>query len=255
MNLKEQLDELRYRLLRDTSNIIAGYKKDFLYSDDQLLRYIREAEYKFARETHILQDSVSPLLTQVILKTGVSVYELNCAVFEVVSARYDTCITDLTRTGHFELYNRSTGEDTFDLYTVSNQTQDTGAPMAFSTDEGSVGKNFGASVNLKVYPTPSATEDGNKVYLRVCRLPMRSYGIDKMESSACEFPLDYQLDVLSWAAFRALEGLDADKGAPIPAEKHRLNFEAAVADAKKKLHRQMHAPMRIGYGGAGLSWR
>lgn len=255
MNLREQLDELRYRLLRDTSNIIAGYKKDFLYSDEQLLRYIREAEYKFARETHILQDSVTPALTQVMLKTDVSTYELNCSVFEVVSARYDTCIIDLTRTGHFELYNRDSGDDTFDLFTVSTQAQEAGAPRAFSTDEGSVGKDFDRAVILKVYPTPSASENGKKVYLRVCRLPMRSYGIDKMDSSACEFPLDYQLDVLSWAAFRALEGLDADKGAPIPAEKHRVNFDAAVADAKKKLHRQMHVPMRIGYGGAGFSWR
>ena len=255
MNLREQLDELRYRLLRDTSNIIAGYKKDFLYSDEQLLRYIREAEYKFARETHILQDSVTPALTQVALKTDVSTYELNCSVFEVVSARYDTCITDLVRSGHYEIYRPATGDDTFDLFTVSNQAQETGAPRAFSTDEGSVGKDFDRAVILKVYPTPSATENGKKVYLRVCRLPMRSYGVDKMESSACEFPLDYQLDVLSWAAFRALEGLDADKGAPIPAEKHRLNFDAAVADAKKKLHRQMHVPMRIGYGGAGFSWR
>lgn len=253
MNLKEQLRELRVRLLRDTSDLIVGYKRDFLYSDSSLLLYIREAEHKFAKETHILRDNTSPLLTQVVLKTGVTNYELHCAVFEVISARYDTEQVDLHRSGHHEI-RTSEKTDTFDLFTVSNQSEETGKPRAFFTDDGSTFKTAEQGVVFSVYPTPTADEDGKKIYLRVHRTPLRSYSEEKMESSMCEFPIEYQLDVLSWAAYRALEGLDADKGAALPAEKHRVSFESAVADAKRKRNRQMHAPMRIAYGGVGFSW-
>lgn len=253
MNLKEQLQELRGRLLRDTSNLIPGYKQDFLYSTTDLLRYIKEAEFKFAKETHVLRESLNPVMTQVVLVAGVKDYELNCAVFEVMSARYDTDRYDLQRSGHHELLDYD-DENTFDILRLSSTTTETGRPRAYYLDEGSVGKDGDASVVFSVYPVPTSAEAGKRIYLRVNRTPIRSYSEEKMDFSHCEFPLEFQLDVLSWAAYRALQGLDADKGAAIPADRHRADFENAVLEAKRRLRRQTSTAMRIGYGGAGFSW-
>jgi len=100
-----------------------------------------------------------------------------------------------------------------------------------------------------VYPTPTVAEAGAIVYLRTTRLPLLV--ISALTAfNAPEIPEEYQIDMLEWAAYKALSNHDADTGniqdnqLVTPAEKHRKNFEDAVQDALQDMKRNTFSPMR-----------
>jgi hypothetical protein len=104
-----------------------------------------------------------------------------------------------------------------------------------------------------VHPAPGADEDGTVLHLRVVRLPLCGYSVDKLQRES-ELPEDYHLDVLSWAAYRALRGFDADTGAPTSADAHKLAFEEAVRQAIRDTRRKLFTPVGVGYGRNGWAW-
>ena len=255
MNLEEQLDELRYNILRDRSDLIAG-DDDSLWSDETLLRYIKDGERRFARQSMILRDSTTPEVTRVVLKNAVQTYPLHPSVLAVISARYtDASGTpyDLQRTGHAIVVQSSPIENLiFDPADPYTSELPPGPPLAYFTDETLVWARR-ATVTLSVYPVPSPTEDGTTLSIRVIRLPMTKYGLDCLDRES-EIPEDYQLDVLEWAAFRAQRNWDGDAGAPTTAEQHRQAFEDAVAKATKEAKRKMYAGTQLAYGANGFTW-
>lgn len=255
MTLQEQLDELRYNVLRDRSDLIQG-DSDSLWSDDTLVRYIGDAERRFARQSLILRDATTPEVTRVVLKSGVQTYPLHRSVLAAISARYlDTSGTpyDLQRTGHAIVVQSSPIEnlifDPADPYTASLPP---GPPLAYFTDETLVYARQ-ARVTLSVYPVPSPTEDGTVLNLRVIRLPMTRYALECLERES-ELPEDYQLDVLEWAAYRAQRTFDGDAGAPTSAEQHKAAFAEAVTAATREAKRKMYAGTQIAYGANGFTW-
>lgn len=252
MNLRDKLTELRNNILRDRSALIAG-SNDQLWDDATLLRYIKEAEYRFARLTLLLSDSTTPEYTQIKLKTGVTTYSLNGLVICVNSARYDTDTGDLQRTGHSVVSQSSQPE--FLSFDPSSATAPTpGRPVAFYTDETLVFANSG-KVTLSVYPAPSADENGKTVYLRVYRRPNTNYTKAALNKDECgEIPEDYELDVLEWAAYRAQRNYDADGASLTTAEGHKARFDEAVKEALKDLRRKRFVPMAVQYGGNGFSY-
>ena len=54
MTVGELLDELARNVLRDRSNLISG-PDDNLWSDETLVRYMNEAQYRFARRSLALR--------------------------------------------------------------------------------------------------------------------------------------------------------------------------------------------------------
>lgn len=250
MNLGEQLQELRNNVLRDRSDIIAG-DTDSLWSDETLLRYIKDAERRFARHTMLLRDSTTPEVVQIKLKTGVVTYPTHKSVISVLSARYDTNQQDIQRSGHAILSGAGAPEFlTFDP--TSPYTVSPGAPLAYYTDETLVFARQGA-VAVSVYPAPSATENNKTLHLRVIRLPTTDYDISCLDRES-EIPEDYQLDVLEWAAHRAQRGFDADAGAPTSADAHKKAFDEAVEKAIREMKRKMFGNTGLRYGGNGFSW-
>jgi hypothetical protein len=255
MTLQDQLDELRYNVLRDRSDLIQG-DDDSLWSDTTLLRYIGDAERRFARQSLILRDATTPELVRVVLKQAVPTYPLHRVVLAVISARYtDTNGTpyDLQRTGHAIVSQSSPIEnlifDPADPYTSSLPP---GPPLAYFTDETLVYARQ-ARATLSVYPVPSPTEDGTVLNLRVIRLPMSRYALECLECES-ELPEDYQLDVLEWAAYRAQRTFDGDAGAPTSAEQHKQAFEEAVKAAVREAKRKMFAGTQLAYGANGFTW-
>jgi hypothetical protein len=238
MTLGEMLDELRAAMLRDIS-------LPPLWSDEILLRYIKDAERRFARHTLCLRDSTTESITQVILETGVKSYVLDPSVLSVLSARYDTDKSDLARSGHAVVAERIDTSSDINSWYVS-QVEDTGRPNAYYTDETLV-NGGSARVTLLVYPTPTTAENGKLVYLRVIRLPKTVYSLDTLDAES-EIPEDYQLDCLDWAAYRALRNNDADAGENTKAEVFKDSFGEAVAQATKELKRTLFADTGIRYG-------
>lgn len=255
MNLGDQLDELRYNILRDRSDLIAG-DTDSFWSDETLLRYIKDAERRFARRVLCLRDGVTPQVTQIKLKNGVQTYPLDKSVFGVISANYTPVNGqryDLQRSGHALIVQSSPNEAVvFDPVNPYATQLPPGDPLAYFTDETLVFAQQ-SRVTLSVYPPPATTQDGTILYLRVVRAPLKKYDLNSLGLES-EIPEDYQLDVLRWAAYRAQSTWDGDAGAPVPASQHQAAFEDAVKKAVQELKRRMFAQMQFQFGANGYSW-
>lgn len=250
MNLGQQLSELRFNILRDRSDMIAG-DTDSLWSDETLLLYIKDAERRFARQSMIIRDSTTAALTTLTLKTGVTNYPLDKSIIAVISSRYQLDNFDLQRSGHSLLYQLNAPEFlTWDDTLQANYPP--GKPLAYYTDETLVyaGQN---QVSFSVFPAPSAAENGNVIRLRIIRLPTSCYDRDHLDSES-QLPEDYQLISLEWAAYLAQRTFDADAGAPTSANDHKNAFDAAIKDAIKERKRMMFANEQIKYGTNGFRW-
>lgn len=250
MTLDELLQELRVNVLRDRSDIIAG-DTDSLWSDESLLRYIGDAERRFARRTLILRDSTTLETCRVMLKTGVTTYPLHRSVLSVISARLAGQPNDILRSGH-ALISQAQPPEFLTFDPTAPYTTAPGTPLAYYTDETLVFASQG-TVALSVYPVPSATENNQFLQLRVIRLPLATYTPADLGVES-ELPEDYQLDALEWAAYRALRGFDADAGAPTSAEAHKAAFDEAVARAIKELKQKMFSNTGLRYGNNGFMW-
>ena len=249
MNLEALLGELRGNVLRDDAELASG-PFDSLWSDETLVRYINDAQQRFARRTLSLRDASTPEVTQVTLATGVSSYVLHASVLAVLSARYDTDTADLQRVGRMLVAQiQPVDPPWFDPSTAATLTP--GRPRAVQTDE-TLDVDSAGAVTLTVYPVPTSTENGKIVYIRTARLPLTRFTVDSMQDE-CELVEDYQLDMLEWAAYRALRNSDID-GHSADADKHEKRFNDATAEVLKDIRRKMRAPMRWQFGQGGFNW-
>lgn len=248
MTLEELLDELRVNILRDDAELASG-PDDRLWSDETLVRYLNDAQRRFARATLTLRDSSTAEVVEVTLAAGVSSYSLHKSVRAVITARYDTDQGDLGRVGHRLVSEVSLPEaPTFDVNTASVLTP--GRPLAFSTDE-SLDLPEDSAIVFTVFPAPTTTESGKVIRLRVARMPLNDLDIEDIEASP-EVPPDFHLDLCEWAAFRAFRNSDID-GHSDKATKHEKRFEDAMKEASKDLNRKQHVPMTWEFGRHGFS--
>lgn len=250
MTLDDQLHELRFNILRDRSDIIAG-DTDSLWSDETLIRYIGDAERRFARQTLILRDSTTPEITQVRLRKHVRTYALHPSVLSVLSGRYEGVDYDLQRSGHAMLV-RPPSNSYLSFDPILDYKIRPGAPLAYYTDETLV---FGRAnrVSFSVYPAPGEHEDGKFCYLRTIRSTTTCYDKDHLTAES-ELPEDYQLDVLEWAAYRAQRTFDGDAGAPTSADQHKAAFDESVVNAIKEMKNKTFANLGYQYGMNGFQW-
>lgn len=253
MNIAELLDELRVNILHDRSDRVAG-SSDFLWSDATLVRYINEAQKRFARQGLVIRDGTTPEVTQVTLVEGQTEYPLHQSVLAVLSARVTGDSGDLTRAGHsvFDTYHQP---DPVFFDSSTYQALAPGKPLAFSmdeylseTDEGSI-----SVATMRIYPEPSAEYAGTVVNLRVVRLPLEAMDL----TGTCEtpeIPEVHHLDMLDWAAYLALRIVDHDAGDVARAMEFRGSFDAAVKEARRVAMRKMFTPLPWGFGRNGFTW-
>lgn len=248
MTLDDLLRELRGNVLRDDAELASG-PDDKLWSDETLVRYINEAQRRFARKTLLLRDASTPEVVEVTLATGVSTYDLHESVLAVVSGRYASDTYDLARIGRARLVQMQPVDSPyFDANSVSTLTP--GVPRAFATDETLVADTSG--VQMRVWPEPSASEDGTTIYLNVARLPLVKFDVNKL-NEVCEIAEEYVLDMLAWAAYRALVNSDID-GHSAAADRHEQRFTMVVDEVKADIRRKMRAPIGWAFGQGGFSW-
>lgn len=243
MNVAEALDELRNNILRDASDIVSG-ASDQLWSDDTLVRYIDTAYTKFARRSLTLKDKTTAEVTQIVLQNGVTDYALHESILSVESGIFDTDAFNLRRGGN-DAFNNILPTDTIFFDVNMAGTLSPGRPVAFSTDE--------ANETLRVYPTPDATVDGKVIRLRVARLPLDTLSVDALDYEF-EFPKEWHLGMLDYAAYLALRNRDVDAEAKDSADRRNASFEKLIEEAKQETRRKMFAPAQWLFGQNGFSW-
>jgi hypothetical protein len=252
MKLSDLLSELRLNILNDRSDRTSG-DSDYLWTDATLVRYINEAQRRFACRSLAIRDATTPEVVDVVLATGVTEYTLHPAILAVISAKLDGEQSDLGRAGHSVLNRATISPDNWDL-ALSSVTAP-GKPLAFATDEQVVEDDAGtmSAVTLRVFPAPSADYDGTKIKLRVCRKPIDALVTNNLEAVP-ELPEDHHLEMLDWAAYLALRIVDQDAGSPKRAAEFAQSFEAHVQYARTMVMRKLFAPMPWGFGKNGWAW-
>lgn len=254
MKLADLLDELRNNMLFDRSAYTGGTAPTYLWSDDTLIRYINEAQKRFARRAFVIRDASTPEVVNVTLKNGISEYTLHSSIITVLTARLSTASVDLIRTGHWALGTYSPPNT--NIWDVNQLLSiQPGKTLAFATDEEMVEGDSGSrnTVTMRVFPTPSPTEDGQIIKLRVCRLPLDELTSND-EEAIPEIPEDHHLEMLDWAAYLALRIVDHDAGDPERAQEFANSFEAHVKNALKLVLKKLFAPQPWGFGKNGWSW-
>lgn len=251
MRLEDALEELRECVLRDASTLKNG-PPDSFWTDRALLRYLNEARSRFARKTLCIRDQSTPEVTQVVLANGVDTYTLHPSVIVVVSARHADASYDMRRVGHSRM--GGSGNESTDDWATQLTAVAPGQPNRFNTDEGIDPSEQHASI-VKFYGTPDATQDGKVVYLRVARKPLVTLTEEHLgQSTDIEMPDDYALDVLEWAAYRALRNWDLDAEDRAKAVQHRDRFEEAVKECKRDMENKLGNPVQWRFGGGGFSY-
>jgi hypothetical protein len=250
MMLSDLLDELRNNILRDRSDQISG-PSDYLWSDQTLIRYINQAQRRFARMSLCLRDASTPQCCTVPLVAGMTTYALDKSVIAVLSAKYPGDPGDIARTGHFQL-NTYYQPDTYFFDPGQLAVLPPGKVVAYSTDEETRADDEGTRslVTLRVYPTP-ATPYNTPLALRVVRLPLGPL-VDPEDEP--EVPEEFHLDMLDWAAYLALRISDHDAGDYQRALAFKQTFEQNTETARKASLRKLFTPSAWGFGRNGFSW-
>lgn len=253
MRLDILLEELRDNLLHDRTDEVDG-TDSLLWSDATLVRYINEAQRRFARRALVLRDAGSTDVTQITLVEGQGVYPLHKSIMAVLSAKLTAESVDLPRTGHAVLNGyRLPTTRIFDVTGSSSTTP--GKTVAYATDEYLTDDGNGSMsrATFRVYPVPSADQDGDTIDLRVIRMPLEDLTTANMKADP-EIPEEFHLEMLDWAAYLALRIVDIDAGMDKRAEGFAKTFEAHVAEAKKDALRKLFAPSPWVFGRGGFTW-
>lgn len=248
MRVGELLEELRENILHDRSDRIEGSDDDRLWSDATLLRYLNEAQTRFAKKTTCLRSKIT-----VRLIAGTNEYVLPENVIAVASARYGADTVDLIRAGHSMLGSYFAPSTKF-YDTASFSRMPDGKVVAYTTDEETSVNSNGSqqSVTLRVFPTPLAAYTPGPLELRVIRLPT-CLEQDDLEAIP-EIPADHHLNMLDWAAYLALRIVDQDEENRERAAAFQTSFEQHAKDALKEVMRKTFAPTNWGFGRGGFTW-
>lgn len=217
MRIEELIDELRKNVLRDVSDADSVDQNDYLWDDSTLLRYINDAYFRFCRRTMYLQDATTPEVVEVPLVSGQDLYVLHSSILEVLSAQYGKLVLGITPVQSF--FGNRPHIGSIEAHYVSYES----APVLSVLPDYEVGQ-------LKVVGTPRDGDDGKKLMLRVCRLPLKELSFDTPDLEP-ELPDYWMMDVLEWAAYRCLRNHDADAENMQKANSHRNRFNVAVEEA------------------------
>lgn len=235
MNINELLRELRRNILRDVSGAVSADEADLLWTDEALVNYINEGYYRFCQQTEYLHDATTPDTCAIVVVAGQSSYPLHQSVLRVLSAEYDGLVIPVNSTD----FSHGDRQDTPGYTRVRKEAY----PGIFAVvPDYELGR-------LQVTGTPTADDAGKTIDLRVTRLPLAKLTLDD-GTSAPELPEHWHLDLLEWAAWRALRNHDVDAENMAKASAHKTRFREAVEDAKEEAKQRKF--FRMGYTD---SWR
>jgi len=231
MKTSELLKELQENLLRDVSNEAVDDSAASLWSPDALVRYLDDAQNRMARQTECLLDRSTPEITRLFIVPDLDTYPLDKRIIRVHRARVAGKILKETSTSHEEDGSSSVRED------LPRARSNPNYIARYSMDEG--------ADTLRVFPMPTSDHDGQLMELLVSRLPAKPLTNSKPDREP-EVPIDFHLDLVEWAAYRALRNHDVDSENIQKANIHRAAFQRAVDELRRQIRRKHAAPAVFG---------
>jgi len=231
----ELLGELRRNILRDVSDAVSADDADYLWSDPSLMLYINEGYFRFCQLTEYLHDATTPAVCVYPVVLGQIDYPLHPSVLRVVSAAYNDKLLPVVS------HDFSTG-DLSDFSGLASPHAFSGAGVFAVVPDYETG-------SLRLMGTPTAEDVGKEITLRVTRYPLAKLTLEAPDVGP-EIPERFHLDMLEWAAFRALRNHDHDGENMAKASAHSTRFERAIEEVKQEVKARRFS--RMGYTG---SWR
>lgn len=234
MNTRELLEELRENVLRDISDAVDSDSDSFLLSDKALVRYINDAQNKFASKTLCLRDETTPTVTEIDLVAGQETYAMDPRVVAVHTVRSSSRRRLKSTTYGFLA---GTYGDMSQGY-ATEWCQNAGDPVYFYTDR--------ETQRMGVYPAPSAEFilKNPKLFMQVSRLPLEPLVAENL-NAVPEVPEQYHLDMLEWAAYRALMNSDIEVQDMSKASARRARFNETVKQLKEERDRLLMQPLQF----------
>jgi hypothetical protein len=256
MRLGDLLRELRANILHDRSDQVAG-ASDYYWSDETLVRYIDEAQRRFARRSRVLRDSRTAQCCQIVTIAHQEDYPLDPSVISVISIKMHGDHADLARAGHSN-FNTYHTPDNYYFNPSYLSTLPPGKALAYDTDETLLDDGFGSTsaMNLRLFPKISTAFAGITGYMRVIRMPLMRLTLENLDAIP-EIPEDHHLNMLDWAGYLALRSPDLDIAGDDGLSRAKglaASFEQHCIDAKIEMERKVLVQPAFGFGRNGFSY-
>lgn len=236
MNLDEMLSYTAAQYLDDRTELVDG-DNDSLWSDDFLVRQFNEGQRLLARAAWCIIKEGELSCGRIVLATGKAVYDLHPSILRVILATPADVENPLYRTSDAALRGAARDPDLpYDLNDTG--TTAAGRPLAIATDAG--------TRQVRIFRTPSATENGLVVNLKVVRLPITKLTLDNTDASP-EVPEDYHELLCRYAAGRALTLPNVDGAQKAEGRALIEEFNGALRDARRDRQRAEMEPARWGF--------
>lgn len=226
MKLSEILEQVAVDHLDDRTEMLDG-EPDELWPAKTIVRYLNEGQRILARRAWVLQDIGHPQAGVITLVTDKPTYKLHSSVLRVYYAQVEGAVMPLARASDSMLLGYEPPDlGYFDVNQVAAGTS--GSPRAFASDA--------ASRTARVYPTPSATENGTRVLLKVARMPVCRLDAAKPDESP-EVPEEWHDALAIYAAGRCLLHSTVDSSAKTEGQRLVSEFNAKVQEARQERER------------------
>lgn len=230
MNLREMLAATARDFLDDRTDLVDG-EADSIFSDETLVRYFNAAEQRLCRRAWVLQDIGHPQAGVVVLVTDKATYKLHKSVLAVLSATPADTDFPLNRSSdNVVLGVRTPEQDFWDVNRITAFTP--GRPLAITADAG--------TRTVRFVPTPSSTENGLRIGLKVARMPYCPLSLSDL--NACpEVPEEWHLLLCEYAAGKCLMHPNVDASAKTEGRNILADVEAKIKEARQEMNRLMLA--------------
>lgn len=233
MKLSEMLEFTAQQWLDDRADLVDG-DPDSIWSDTFLIRSFNEAQRIIARRAWCIIEEGVPPASVLSLKTGVPTYALHKSVLRLYTATPSDQEFPLYRSSEIVLRTPwPTADIPFDIN--SSVFSAPGRPIAIATDAG--------TRQVRIFRTPSATENGLLINLKIARLPITWLDVGNLDD-APEIPDDYHYLACMYAAGRALTLPNVDAAQKPEGRALLQEFDVFVKEARQDRQRAEMEPTR-----------
>lgn len=242
MNLGEMLQYTASELLDDRTDLVDG-EPDSLWSNVTLIRHFNEGADRLARRAWVLVDIGNKTAGVLVLRTGVATYALHKSVLRVYTDGFTVEGEELPIPRYTDGQLR--GEP---LHPWINDAWQFDIDRATTTTAGpTIGIATDAGYRLvRVFPTPSATENGLRLLMKVARMPSCKLE-DGKTSAVPEVSEEFHMALCEYAAGKCLTRPNVDSVFRTIGAEYLAGFERTIREARQERERAERAPGRFGY--------